>query len=404
MTTLRIVVCSLVIAGAKPASCLQAPQKPERTAGDSFDQLAAKAAEASGHNQLADAAALYRKALALRPKWAEGWWSLGTVLYDQNNYVESARAFQRLLSLTPRNGTARVMLGLCEFQLGKDAQALKHIQEGDALGVINDAQLRQVALYHEGILLLRARQYGAAARPLRALCETGLHNAELVQAFGLAVFGLTPKVAPPAGTPGEQIILRAGRAECSAAQKHADEARAEYEALLAEYPDYPNLHYVYGRFLLELHEADAAVQQFKAELQRNPRHLNSLLEIAAVRYRSDSDGGVQYAQQAVALAPKLPFPHYLLGLLLLDTGKAAESLPELEIARKAFPSEPSVYFALGNAYAKTGRKPEAARARAAFLQLNAKKSREAGDTFYGERPSGLTQDKLQATSPDQHRE
>lgn len=296
------------------------------------------------------------------------------------------------------------MLGLCEFQLGRDTEALKHIKKGDALGVINNTQLRQVALYHEGILLLRAGKYGDAVRPLRALCEAGVQDKDLVQSLGLAVFGLKPRAAPPDGTPGQTVIFRAGRAECLLAQKHADEARAEYESLLTEYPDYPNLHYVYGRFLLELHETEAAVQEFKGELQRNPRHLNSLLEIAAVRYRSDSADGVKYAQQAAALAPKVPFSHYLLGLLLLDIGKAAEALPELEIARKAFPAEPSVYFALGNAYAKTGHKPEAAKARAIFVRLNADKSRLAEETFYDERPSGLTQDKLQAASPDQHRE
>jgi len=63
---------------------------------------------------------------------------------------------------------------------------------------------------------------------------------------------------------------------------------------------------------------------------------------------------------------QLPFAHYLLGILYLDSGNAAGAVPELEIARRAFSKEPKVYFALGNAYARTGCKEEAARARAEF--------------------------------------
>ena len=58
-----------------------------------FDQLSAKADAARDANQLDQAIPIYRKALALRPAWKEGWWSLGTILYDQNSYAPAARAF-----------------------------------------------------------------------------------------------------------------------------------------------------------------------------------------------------------------------------------------------------------------------------------------------------------------------
>ena len=64
----------------------------------SFDQLSAKADAARDANQLDQAIPIYRKALALRPSWKEGWWSLGTILYDQNSYAPAARAFTKLVS------------------------------------------------------------------------------------------------------------------------------------------------------------------------------------------------------------------------------------------------------------------------------------------------------------------
>ncbi|PYX44578.1 MAG: hypothetical protein DMG83_12980 [Acidobacteria bacterium] len=65
----------------------------------------------------------------------------------------------------------------------------------------------------------------------------------------------------------------------------------------------------------------------------------------------------------------------LLGLLYFDTGETA--------ARMA-PQEPQFYFALRNAYAKPGRKQEAARARASFMRLQHGQGPESGPTAYGE--------------------
>src|SRR5690349_14985790 len=56
-----------------------------RTASQSFESLAKRAAEARDSDRLEEALSLYKRALALRPGWAEGWWSLGTLWYDSNN-------------------------------------------------------------------------------------------------------------------------------------------------------------------------------------------------------------------------------------------------------------------------------------------------------------------------------
>jgi len=74
-------------------------------------------------------------------------------------------------------------------------------------------------------------------------------------------------------------------------------------------------------------------------------------------------GGIPFVEQAEKLQPKYPFGHYLLGLLYLDTGDTARAIPRLEAATGMVPQEPQFLFALGNAYAKAGRKQEAARAR-----------------------------------------
>jgi tetratricopeptide (TPR) repeat protein len=184
------------------------------------------------------------------------------------------------------------------------------------------------------------------------------------------VFRLSPKLAPPRGTPGAQIVLKVGHAACLTAQKKFDEARKEYAAVVSAYPAYPNIHYVFGKFLAEADDAPAAVAQFQQEIKNNPADINSRLEIAATQYKLDSAAGIPYAEQAVHLNPRIAFAHYLLGLLYLDTDQYQKAIPQLELAQRSFPKDAKVYFALGSAYARAGRKHDADKARQTFQRLS----------------------------------
>lgn len=360
-----------------------------RSPSSSFATLSQRAAEARDANRLEEAATLYTKALALRPKWTEGWWSLGTIEYDQDHYAKAALAFQRVIALDPANGTAHAMLGLCQFELGKDALALQSLLKAEQLNIIKDEQLRTVALYHLGLLQLRARRFGDAKETLSQLAKVHIRTKEVNTALGLAALLIAPKDAPPEGTPGATVVGRAGEAEAQLTVKDFEQAKRTYTQLVDEYPAYPNLHFAFGRLLLETNETDQAVEQFQLELKRDPENVNSMVEIASVRYQVDSEEGLHYAEEALKLSPRLPFAHYLVGLLRLDTGNAAGAIPELEIAEKAFPNESRVYFSLGSAYARVGRKAEAAKARAEFARLNAQEVKQQRATLYSERSPGL---------------
>jgi tetratricopeptide (TPR) repeat protein len=364
-------------------------QTGQRAATD-FKTLAEQADAASQQNRLDDAIALFRKALALRPAWAEGWWSLGTIRYDRNEYKEAAAAFRKVIALQPSKGSPRVMLGLCEFELGDDDGALKHIEQGKERGLNPDEQFQQVMLFHEGVLLLRKARFNRAGEAFSDLSKLGLQNDDLILDLGMAALRMMPKNLPAEGTPGREVVRRAGRAEALAAAKKFDEAKQEYANLVAEYPDYPNIHYARGRFLLELSEVDEAVAAFQQEIENSPQNIPARLQIAAARYRLDSADGLKYAEEAVKLDPREPFGYYLLGLLNLDTGNFSVAISELEIAKRSYVNIPDVYFALGNAYARAGRKQEAAQARAKFKQLSAESKKGSMETVNQDRPPGVT--------------
>lgn len=98
--------------------------------------------------------------------------------------------------------------------------------------------------------------------------------------------------------------------------------------------------------------------------------------------RVDSRAGIPFAEEAVKLQPKYSFGNYLLGLLYFDTGETVRAIRNWKLHCAA--QEPQFYFELGNAYAKAGRKQEAARARASFIRLQHRDGSESGSTAYGE--------------------
>src|SRR5262245_9340951 len=151
--------------------------RPEATPG--FATLSAGADTARDAGRLDEAVTLYRRALAQRPSWQEGWWSLGTILYDGDKYPAAAGAFRRLVSIDPRNGTAHLMLTLCEYELDQNDSALRHIRTATQLGVKKDRQLVRILHYHEGMLLLRKGRYEEAIDALKPLVEDGVESDEL---------------------------------------------------------------------------------------------------------------------------------------------------------------------------------------------------------------------------------
>jgi len=357
----------------------------------SFQAAANKATAARDAGRLDEAVPLFHKALALNPRWAEGWWSLGTIDYDNDQYQAAAVSFKKVVALNPKHGTAHAMLGLCEFELGQDAEALRNIEASKSLGVETDPQLRQVVLYHEGILLQRSSRFQAASKALSSLCLSGVRSEDLAEIFGMTMLHMSDKTLPVTGSPSGEVVNHIGRGACLSAAKEYEAARREYEFVLQQYPHFPLVHFAYGKFLLEARDRAGAIEAFKQEISEAPDNVLAQLEIAATEYKVDSATGAEYAEQAVKIEPGSPLPHYLLGLLLLDTGDYQGSITHLEIAKKAFPQESKIYWSLGVAYAHAGRQKDAAEARAAFARLNQANNGASPGTAADETPDSVPQ-------------
>ena len=348
------------------------------TSSAQFQKLSARAMADLDADKLDDAIPLLHKALMLNPRWVEGWWSLGTAYYDQDRYAEAAFAFQKVVALDSKHGTAHAMLGLCDFELGEDVAALKEIEVAKGYGTDIDPQLRDVVFYHEGLLLQRAGRFVQSQQAFSSLCIEEHSSGLMIPALGMAALHLRDKTLPSPESDEGQAIQIVGHATCFAAQKDFVSASREFTLAASRFPKLPYVHYAYGRALLDAENVNGAVEEFKRELAVGHDPILPRLQIAAAEYKTDSASGLPYAKEAVQLAPQMPFAHFLLGLLLLNTGEFEKAVPELENASKGLPDQPDVFWSLASAYGHVGRTHDALKARAEFARLKQKAAQEPG--------------------------
>jgi tetratricopeptide (TPR) repeat protein len=363
--TRRAVVTLALILSVTPS----ASARQERSAAGA-DSVARRAEAARLANRPHEAIPLYRAALESDPDWAEGWFHLGTLLYAQDDCGPAANAFERASSLAPGVGTAWVMLGLCQVQLGRHDEALASLVKGRQLGLGADPQLRRVVQYHEGLLLLERDEFERAQETLNSLSAEAVEEEEVIVALGHAVLRVRPSTTDTGDAAQRDLLIRAGRAEHLAARKKLEESRQAYEQLAADFPHLRNVHYAVGRFFASIAQPDKAVAAYERELQRFPDHVPARLGIAAIRAETDPAAALPYAEEAVRINPNIPLGHYLLGSLLLRTGGDLDrAIAALETAERSVRDDPGLYYALGRAYARAGRSGDAARAREVFKRL-----------------------------------
>ncbi|MGH9840562.1 MAG: VWA domain-containing protein [Blastocatellia bacterium] len=185
------------------------PGKPGATGR--FEQLAKQAHEAREANQTDTAITLYNKALKLRPGWDEGWWNLGTLLYDLERHAEARDALRKLAAIKPDGGPTWALIGLCEFQMREYQQALLHVARARTLGLGGNEEFSFATNYHAGLLMTRFERFEAGFEILSTLARSHPANPAVVEAFGINLLRLPflPAEMPPEK---RELVLRMGRA------------------------------------------------------------------------------------------------------------------------------------------------------------------------------------------------
>src|SRR6266699_2033243 len=110
-----------------------------------FSELSKEAASAREQNKTEDAIKLYRECVRLRPAWAEGWWYLGTLLYEGDRYGDAEDALKQFVKLESNAAPGWAMLGLSEYETRDYEHSLEHLQRAASLGFGSNPQIAEVS-------------------------------------------------------------------------------------------------------------------------------------------------------------------------------------------------------------------------------------------------------------------
>ena len=388
-----LILCGLTSLHAQTRNPYNATDnnRQTRTTQESFDALATQAQVAMAAERIPEAIALFARATKLRPSWSEGWWHLGTLLFDTGRYPEARTAFGDFLAVEHKQpGPGFAMLGLTEFHLKNYRKALADLERGVQLDLGNNPDFGHTVLYHDGILntlqkhpeialvrLTREANLIAAANPSSPR-ESVFADTDLLDALGMAGLRIAklPADLDPTQTP---VVRAAGRAQALIALQDRVAADTEFQQLLILYPNEPGVHYMYGVFLLKEHPPLAA-EQFRHELEVSPSDPAPRIQLAfAGLGTADYDDGLKFAKEAIALDPGNFVSHVVCGRLLLELDKTNDAVTELRTAVKLAPDSPDAHFALSRALAQAGQSAEAARERTTFERLKARATKADKD-------------------------
>ena len=351
MACLLVTVCGAAEAQANPAS---------------FSDVVSKATAARDANDLQGAIELYQQALKLNSQWPDGWWFLGSLQYGTGDYASARDALTHYLELTPNAAPALAMRGLCEFEIGEYSPSLKDIERALAQGAANQPRNEKILRYHEALLLTRTGRFEDALRSYAFFAHDD-SNPELLLALGLA--GLrTPLLPKELRADQQELYISSGKAVFDFMRGDQEAARAEFQQLFSRVPAVPNAHYLYG-YLLYAGDPDAAVVEFKKELDVNPTNAVAEVMLAWIPLtQNDGATALPHARRAVAENPALPSAQLVLGRALVETGDR-DGIQHLETTMQLQPDNLEVHLALAKAYSKFGRKADARRERLLCLEM-----------------------------------
>jgi tetratricopeptide (TPR) repeat protein len=350
-----------------------------------FASLASSADAARQQGDIPRAIELYRKATEENPNWPDGWWFLGILQYDGNQYTGAKEALSRYLQLTPNAAPALALRGLCEFEMSDYPESLQDLDLAASRGAANQPRNARIILYHQALLLIHFGRFEESLAKFALLAKQGSDNQDLPIGIGLAGLrmNLLPKDVPAAQIPKLSAI---GNAAVRVMKQDYDAGRQAFQSLFTQYPQVANIHYLYG-YLLFATKPEQALAQFREELAISPHSPHGHAMCAwALELQGDYAAALEDATKAATEDPSLPMGQLVYGRALVETGDLIGALPHLENVLRSEPSNLEAHLAIVKAYSKLGRSEDARRERLLSLSISQVSSSQPSSSQQGAAP------------------
>jgi tetratricopeptide (TPR) repeat protein len=342
----------------------------------------AKASQQQG--DISAAIESYRAMLKLAPHLAPAYNNLGMLYFNQHDYTHAAQILKRGLELNPEMPTASALLGMSYFEMGKHEEAEPLLEAAVRANPSDDNLVMALARTLVGL-----GKYDAATPYLRSYLDRHPKDQQAWYLLGKTYLQLSEDAL------GKIEQIDPGSVVAHEVAGEIDESMHNYDGALVEYkkaadmaPQQPGTHMHMANTFWLIGKWDSAQAEFKAELANDPNNCTARWKLAnaILEANGPTEDALSDLNQAIERCSKLMQARVDRARALIKLGRQKEALPDLLMAEKDSPKEPSIHFLLSQVYRADGQTTEAQQELHTYAQLQ----REASEAVAGQASDAIS--------------
>jgi len=336
----------------------------------------ARAAQQRGDNALA--IEKYRAMIKLAPHLAAAYNNLGMLYFDAHDFPNAAEVLKRGLDLNSDMPTASAMLGMSYFQLGMNDKAEPLLRS--ALRAKPDDDHVEMILAR---ILINLRKYEEAASYLNNFLERNPKSQEAWYMIGKTYLQMSEDALKKINEiDPNSVVAHEIAGEIDESMHNYDVALVEYKKAIDMAPHEPGTHMHMANAYWLIGKWESAQDEFKAELKNDPNNCTARWKLAnsMLEANDSSEDALSQLNQSIERCPALMQARVDRARALIRMGKQNDALPDLQMAVKDSPSEPTIHFLLAAVYRAQGNSGEAQREMQTYSRLQ----REASQAVAGQ--------------------
>jgi tetratricopeptide (TPR) repeat protein len=320
-------------------------------------RLYAAANHAQAENDTATAIDKYRAMIKLAPHLAAAYNNLGMLYFNERDYEQAVEILDRGLKLHATMPTASAMLGLSYYQLGQNAKAEPLLKA--ALSANPEDNQAELALAQTQI---KQSEYQQATLTLNHFLIRNPKNQNAWYQLGKTylqmsqdALGKINQIDP------NSVVAHEIAGEIDESMHNYDVALVEYKKAIELAPDQPGTHLHMANTYWLMGNWESAEKEFSAELAVDPNNCSARWKLAnsMLEANEPSDKALEELNKAVMVCPKLMQARVDRARALVRLERQPEALPDLRLALKENPNEPSIHFLLASVYRAAGKPDDA---------------------------------------------
>jgi predicted Zn-dependent protease len=357
-TALRLsVTCLLAVSFLVFAVVSIRAQSADDEVTPEVQQLYAQAKAAQQRNDTADATEKYRAMIKLAPHLAAAYNNLGMLYFNEHDYQHAAEVLDRGLKLHPNMPTASAMLGMSYYELGMNDKAEPLIRA--ALKANPNDNDTEMMLAH---LLIKLRKYDESTKTLNHFLSRNPKDQEAWYLLGKTYLQMSEDALKKINEiDPDSVVAHEIAGEIDESMHNYDSALVEYKKAIDMAPQQPGTHMHMANAYWLIGKWASAQTEFKAELAIDPNNCTARWKLANAMLEANDSNEESLTQlnQSIDRCPTLMQARVDRARALIRLGKHSDAFPDLAMAEKDSPGEPSIHFLLASVYRAEGKSAEA---------------------------------------------